>query len=1659
MLPSKRPAASDEDDERLGVMVSEPKRRATLKNAVRRSMMGLGGLSMNRIVLKLEPTLRLWVREAVESAIRSSFNPSSSRPSLNQIEPSRGRSLQLRFVDKLASKIFTGSKIEAEDGNPLRIVLFETTSNRIVSVGPLSSVKVEIVVLNGDFGADEREDWTENEFNASVLREREGKRPLVAGDLNVTLVDGVGTVDNVIFTDNSSWIRSRRFRLGAKVVQRISGDQVTIREARSGAFVVKDHRGELYKKHYPPHLRDEVWRLERIAKDGAFHTRLASNNISTVKDFLRLHVTDPSALRNILGGGISNRVWETIIEHARSCVVDDEEWYTYYGADQRVGLLLNSIYEVIAATFDGQSYQPVETLAFSQKLLVGDAKRQAYKNVRGLVLTDRRAIMGLSMPLTNLLPEPVSIPNLLQPQLDYSVPNQDQPETPLGLNQSSISYSYGVEDKNQSPVPLPQDAGLAIQAFNPMLRNSFRMGGMGIFPFNGESSLSFLPDAHFATEDNSEGQMNNWTSTWGQDSGFILSTDSDFESPLSILSSSPNFDVHSQRMGEGRDVCHRAGWLKIKAVIKWSLLLSPQSQTPPLGGALQSPTGHRKSITITTSQMAATADAEPTSSDGPLSVFDNRLGALREKHNRILKMEESVAQGKSLNKVQEEVLRSKPVVAAVIKGLEMLRQPLSSAVSEEIQLALQGRTISPDETTSEAQQDKSEVSEQVPNEPDRAIEDLLNLLYFGSLFDVKSRRDLTSTMLTRTHERGCCLTYDKSTDDATDLLSDKDLDLISFMSGLLTSRPADSSFSHKDALHRCLHHAKLWLSNSDQPIDPTADVSYAGLRERLIKIMALYTSFQVPGVPISVPVQVENSVGQSQQQLTADAAATSSDGPLHSFFKNRIRTLCKKHNRIIQMEEFVAQGKSLNKEQKEVLPSKPTVAALINELEMLQQRFSSSLSKEISLALQRQTISPDETTSEAQQDKSEASEQVPNETDRAIEDLLNLLYFGSLFDVKSERDLTSTMLTRTHERGCCLTYDKSTDDATDLLSDKDLDLISFVSGLLTSRPADSSFSHKDALHRCLHHAKLWLSNSDQPIDPTAGVSYAGLRERLNKIMALYTSFQVPGHGVPISVPVQVEDSVGQSQQQNNLAKVKVDLDLYIFALIVASSEVDAAETMIRAILFLSQFMRFDTSLMATGETSTPSLVFLVLERDGFSIWSGPHGKEIFFSEEHSKVSCTNVEFIRFSEDGSRFMVVVSDSSIIVYDSTTWKELRSFPINALHSELSPLGTYLQTFEASEAYTTEHGNVVLWEIETGKAVTRQFQTEMPNGTCSDEVVACRLAPNVRIDFFDGTDFSKGIIYQLDIHGVVRFELSKKFGSHVAAYVSECEEEDWRDSVQIYACKKLQNQLLPRHNIDHHYTPKQMKWNNGSTHFLLVIHPVDERITQLPWELSYLTINIMHGVKVPLDVVGPIFDVQWSYSGNEFAVLYGFSSDRCATVFDKEGKRLNDVKDAFYSTIQWSPKGNFLCLAGFGSTVSNGMLFWDYKEESVNNIVETDTGGCSVYTSGWSACGRFFMIADRSCQCYKIYDYTGKLIRDVKNRVGLLQVDWKPKSPNKDDEIATRAKNEQGTAQPQSAKLAGASVTATGSVVPCFVFIGSDVPCFVFVEFQWFCLELDD
>ena len=134
--------------------------------------------------------------------------------------------------------------MESEYGTPLQIVLRDAATQNVVSSGPLSSVKIEVLVLSSEFGSDDQEDWTEREFSNGLVKQREGKRPLVTGEVTLNLRDGVCCLNDIVFTDNSSWIRSRKFRLAARVVQKAPGDEIRIREAISEAFQVKDHRGE-----------------------------------------------------------------------------------------------------------------------------------------------------------------------------------------------------------------------------------------------------------------------------------------------------------------------------------------------------------------------------------------------------------------------------------------------------------------------------------------------------------------------------------------------------------------------------------------------------------------------------------------------------------------------------------------------------------------------------------------------------------------------------------------------------------------------------------------------------------------------------------------------------------------------------------------------------------------------------------------------------------------------------------------------------------------------------------------------------------------------------------------------------------------------------------------------------------------------------------------------------------------------------------------------------------------------------------------------------------------------------------------------------------------------------------------------------------------------
>ncbi|KAK3002372.1 hypothetical protein RJ639_022533 [Escallonia herrerae] len=381
----------------------------------------------------------------------------------------------------------------------------------------------------------------------------------------------------------------------------------------------------------------------------------------------------------------------------------------------------------------------------------------------------------------------------------------------------------------------------------------------------------------------------------------------------------------------------------------------------------------------------------------------------------------------------------------------------------------------------------------------------------------------------------------------------------------------------------------------------------------------------------------------------------------------------------------------------------------------------------------------------------------------------------------------------------------------------------------------------------------------------------------------------------------------------------------------------------------------------------------VREPGALALWTGPPFANGQPSIKLDKIPCTNA---KFSDNGSKLMVIKSESTIGIYDCKSSKELRTFEVlNLLAATLSPCGTYLQTFQ--KALSPQQKNVTLWKVETGDLVYQLFQKNMTKASwpsivfSSDEDSACRLATN-EIQLFDAGDFSKGIIHRIRVPGIAGIELSKKPGSHVAAFVPES--KGMPASVQIFACgKDLPSQPVARRSFFRCSTV-QLSWNYGSTGLLIVVQSDVDKTNQSYYgesKLNYLTTDGTHDGVVPLQ---PALLIDLSTIEHNLEL----------------GPRIESS----------SP---FL-------TVNGGVdaAFWDYMEKKQLGTTKAEWS----VTSEWSPDGRYFMTATTAPRLQvdngiKIFHHNGSLyFKKMFDK--LYQVDWKPESPDKFGEIAEVVKS---------------------------------------------------
>ncbi|KAK1359724.1 Calmodulin-binding protein 60 A like [Heracleum sosnowskyi] len=323
----------------------------------------------------MEPLIRRVVKEELQLAMRNQTD-NMQRNSDEEMQPAYPRSLQLHFQNTVSQPLFGDALIEAEGDEKIKVALIDSSTGETVTNEPISSAKVEIVVLDGDFNDDAGDGGTREKFNNKIVRSREGKRPLLTGDVVLNLKEGVGFLGDIYITDNSSWIRSGKFRLGARVLY--GCNEIRVKEAKTGPFVVKDQRGKADQKHYPPSLSDEVWRLQRIGKKGPYIEKMKREGIKTVKDFLILLYQNPTHLRNILAD-MGDNMWKVVVKHAKTCPLNERVNVYRPASHVNSGVVFNDVGQVTGLLRDGR-YILIDKLSEAEKATACNLATLAFKH-------------------------------------------------------------------------------------------------------------------------------------------------------------------------------------------------------------------------------------------------------------------------------------------------------------------------------------------------------------------------------------------------------------------------------------------------------------------------------------------------------------------------------------------------------------------------------------------------------------------------------------------------------------------------------------------------------------------------------------------------------------------------------------------------------------------------------------------------------------------------------------------------------------------------------------------------------------------------------------------------------------------------------------------------------------------------------------------------------------------------------------------------------------------------------------------------------------------------------------------------------------------------------------------------------------------------------
>lgn len=394
----------------------------------------------------------------------------------------------------------------------------------------------------------------------------------------------------------------------------------------------------------------------------------------------------------------------------------------------------------------------------------------------------------------------------------------------------------------------------------------------------------------------------------------------------------------------------------------------------------------------------------------------------------------------------------------------------------------------------------------------------------------------------------------------------------------------------------------------------------------------------------------------------------------------------------------------------------------------------------------------------------------------------------------------------------------------------------------------------------------------------------------------------------------------------------------------------------------------------------------------------------------------------YSPDGSRFAYATASETTVV-DPDSGAVLAKIPVAAADLYFSPKGTFIVTWvrpkKNSESGNWEN-NLLVWAVASPESPVGEFlqksQGSFRGGwsvqwTGDEQFGLRQTAPGTLVAYDASFKNQAGKLTMPD--GIAEFSVSPGRNPAVAIFTTGGKGKP--PSVLVYKVPALSQIAASRTLL--RAESVQLMWNKLGTACLVnATTDVDKSGKTYYGDstLYLLTVNSGASQRIALDKEGPVHDVAWSPTSDEFAVVYGYMPSK-TTFFDTRGNNIHSLPLASRNTLKFSPQGRFVVVAGFGNL--QGQVDIYDRGNKYAKVTNMDAPNTSYFD--WSPCGRYILTATTSPRLrvdngVKIWHYSGRFMY-AHDDEELFSVGWRPEEiplnltepiPEPHESVANRA-----------------------------------------------------